>query len=109
MHVHVQSNGRSDIPLALDHLALCIQPQDVRGRQLAPGQLPGVGKIAAVIQAQRDVARDMVVIAFAREHAAQQRDLLALGQLRQQRLATGTGCVFGEQLLIQAIVAHATP
>ena len=70
MHIHMQLNGRSDVPLSLDHMTFGIQPQNIGGCQLAPGQLPGVGQIRSIIQPQRDVPRDMVVIALARQHSA---------------------------------------
>ena len=106
MCIDMQLNGRSDVPLALHHAALCIQAQNVRRRQLSPGQLPWIGKVGPIVQAQRDVPGNMVVIAFARKHSAQQSDLLTLVQSGQQRLATRARCVLGKQLVIQTVVAH---
>ena len=107
VNVHVQLDGGGDVPLALDHMPLGIQPQNVGGRQLTPGQLPRIGQICSVIQTQRDMACDMVVIALTRKHAAQQRNLLALCQFLQQRPAPLARCIASQQFMIQTVVAHA--
>ncbi|MNP29544.1 hypothetical protein D3C76_1225730 [compost metagenome] len=76
VHINVQVDGRGDVPLPFDHLALLVEAHDIRGGHFTPGQFPGVGQVSAVILANGDVAGDVVVIAFAIQHPTQQRHAL---------------------------------
>ncbi len=64
-------------PVPLDHAALEIDAQQLRGSQLGPGQEPRVAQQGAVAQVDGDVSRQVVVVALAPQRAGQDDQLLA--------------------------------
>ena len=101
----MQVDGRGDVPFSFNHLSRMIEAHDIRSTHLCPRQLPRVGQVCAVVLAHRDMAGDMVVIAFATQHPAQQGKRLAGGQFGQQRMPARLKGVPGLLLLAGVLVA----
>ena len=69
-------------PVALEHVAVEVDADDVLGPQLVPRQEPRVAEQRAVALVDRDVAGEVVVVALAPQRAGQQHQLLALASGR---------------------------
>ncbi len=65
MQLGVDVEGRGDVPLALHHAAVGVDPADVGGGHLLPPQAPRVDQEAAVVLRPRDVAGDVLAEAAA--------------------------------------------
>ncbi len=76
----VQRDGRGDRPAALEDATLGVDPHDVGGGDLVPGEAPGVHQQRAVGLPVGDVAGQVVVVALSVEHPSQQRHLGVRGQ-----------------------------
>ena len=75
--------------VALDHLPLQGDAQDVLGPDLRPGEEPRVAQQRAVAEVGGDVAGEVVVVPLAPQGPGQQGQFLAGGQLRHQPVRGG--------------------
>jgi len=102
----MQVDRRGDVPFAFDDLAGLVEAQDVRGGYFAPGELPGVGQIGAIVLLDGDMTGNMVVITLSIQHPAQQRHALVRSQFGQQCIPAWPGNVAGQEVVIKFIVLH---
>ena len=84
VQLEVQGDAERDRPVALDDVALEVDPDHVFGPELVPGQQPGVAEQGAVALVDRDVAGQVVVVALPPQGPGEQHHLGADVQLGQQ-------------------------
>ena len=86
VQLEVQRDAERCGPVALDHVALEVDADDVVGAELLPGEEPRVAQQRAVALVHGDVAGEVVVVALVPERTGEQDDLLALGELGRETL-----------------------
>src|SRR4029079_11170516 len=74
---------------ALQHVAVEVDPDDVVGTELRPGEQPGIAEQGAVALVHRDVAGEVVVVPLVPERASEEHDLLPLGEVGRQPVRGG--------------------
>ena len=90
VQLEVERDAERRGPVALDHVALEVDADDVVGAELLPGEEPRVAQERAVALVHGDVTGEVVVVALVPERAGQEDDLLALGELGRQPFGRGS-------------------
>ena len=84
VQLEVQRDAEGRGPVALQHVAVEVDPDDVVGTELRPGEQPGVAEQGAVALVHRDVAGEVVVVPLVPEGAGEEHDLLPVGEVGRQ-------------------------
>src|SRR4051794_33288060 len=82
----MQGDAERCRPVALEHVAVYVNTDDVVGPKLLPQQQPWVAQERAVVLLVRDVPGQVIVVALAPQRAGQQDQLLAGREVGEQLL-----------------------
>jgi hypothetical protein len=84
MNFQMQMDRRRDRPFAIHNLTRSVNADHIAGTNLLPEQLKWIGKHGSVFLSIRDVARDVILIALARQNPAQQSEFRRGAQIRHK-------------------------
>ena len=90
MQLQVDRDAERGGPVALEHVALEVDADDVVGAELLPREEPRVAQQRAVTLVHRDVAGEVVVVALVPQRTREQDDLLAFGELGAESVRRGS-------------------